>query len=106
MNPADLAAIVDIAQREARLGLLRFKDSTGAAEAARAVENFGRRMADLAERWAAGKMAPGDLGRALESEREALTYTLAAIEQENRRAFLAGLFDTLLRFAGALIGTR
>lgn len=103
MLPSDFDNVARILTDEARAGLTRFTDSAGAAEAARLVENFGRRLADLGKRFAGGAMSARDLGRAIESERDALAFNLAAITNENKRAFLAGLIETGLSFLAKLL---
>lgn len=104
--PGDITYITNLAATQARAEMAALPETTGAAEGARAVEDFAKRGTHLAATFAAGNMTLDALRKALESEREALTYTLAAITKENRRGILLALLDGALQFLARLAGAR
>lgn len=76
----------------------------GVAEGRDALTAFGDRGVELGKKWVAGELATADLYKALESEREALIFTLAAIANENRRDLVVNLLTRAFDFVAKLAG--
>ena len=100
--PSDLQSILNLAEQAARAGLKDF-EPTGAAEAAQAVEEFAIYGKEIVHQFALGKLDSTTAARAFTSRREALTFTLAAIAHENKRAWLDQLLGTALKFVASIL---
>ncbi|RIK65409.1 MAG: hypothetical protein DCC64_01870 [Planctomycetota bacterium] len=104
--PSEIQAIVNAAEGAARQWLVDAKQQSaaGAAEAVALAEQWRARMTVLIRKWSGGALSLEDFGRAVESEKEALAFNLAALAQEQKRKFLAGLLGSSLDFLGRIIG--
>ena len=102
--PSDLQRIIDLALAGA---LEEHNRAAGAAkaEAGAAINNFAARMAQLAQAYKRGMALP-DVIKAVESEREALGFTLAAIARENAPALALEVLQAALGFLVKLLGAR
>lgn len=103
MLPGDAKMIVSLMVARARDLAARVEPAAGAAEAVAVVEGFGRRLLDLAAGYAGGRLDQATFARALESEREALGFTLAAIANEQRKLLVARLLHTGFEFLANLL---
>jgi len=101
--PSDLQSVLNLAESAARAGLKDFQASQGATEAAQAVEEFATHGKEIVTRFATGKMNAEAARRAFTSRRGALTFTLAAIAHENKRAWLEQLLGTALKFVASIL---
>lgn len=64
---------------------------------------FLSRVDQLLKRWDRDEMDTQSLLRALDSEKEALAYNLAALANEKRKQFLASLFHATLDMIRAIL---
>lgn len=101
--PSTLDLILTSAARAGRDQVQALGDSEGAAQARAAVEQFADRSGELLTRYATGQMTAEAAARAAESEAEALTFTLAAIVQENKRQWFEQLLTGALRLVSSLL---
>jgi hypothetical protein len=103
MLPSDAKLIVQLMINRARDLAARVEPTTGAAEAAAVIESFGRRLLDLAAGYAGGRLDLPTFTRAIESEREALGFTLAAIANDQRKLLVSRLFHAGFEFLSNLL---
>lgn len=98
--------IVDEGERQGRqlLHALGQQGKVAAREGVEAMQNWRGRVTLLLERWADKHISTLDLTRALESEGEALSFTLAAVANEHARAVLATVLKDSLKFLGNVFG--
>lgn len=108
--PSEIQAIINTTHDAARRWLAAAGTitgdtvTTGAAEALAAVDAWRKRMTALNNRWTENKLSELEFFRAVESEKEALTFNLAAIGNENKKKWLQGLLGASLDFLGRILG--
>lgn len=102
--------ILDEGERQGRelLHTLGQQGKVAATNGLKALNDWRQRTSALLELWAdkraETRLSTLELTRALESERDALAFTLAAIANEEARGLLATLLGTTLRFLGNVFG--
>lgn len=108
--PSEIQAIINTTEDAGRRWLAAAGTATGdavtsgAAEALATLEAWRKRMRTLNDRWTESKLSTLDFARATESEKEALAFNLAAIPNEKKREWLAGLLGASLDFLGRILG--
>lgn len=104
--PSEIQTIIRATEDAGRSALLDLRTgaASGAAEAVALLETWRQRMTELNRQWGGGGMTLVDFGRAVESEREQLTFNLAALGNEKKKEFLGKLLGRSLDFLGSILG--
>ncbi len=103
---AAIRVVTDEAAIAARktLTALEVQGKSAGAEGVKLLDTFNRRADELLNKRLDGKISDLDLGRAFESEREALAFNLASVANETARGALREILDGSLRFLTSILG--